>query len=105
MAWGCLLETRYFDAIIDLVDVARLGLIEWAEFIRVVRGPLPPQRSAMIADVFARLDRTGEGKVSLDDLSFSFNGASHPLVSLGGMPEQEAFAHFLKSMQVGGLVE
>ena len=43
------------------------------------------KRSALIDKVFAKLDKTGDGKVTVDDLLGVYDGSFHPKFKSGEM--------------------
>eukprot|EP01039_Chlorochromonas_danica_P006120 gene6120-6738_t len=98
--WGVTMNKKYLDMVLDQVDSDRMGLINVKDFLRLVRGPLPPNRSALLKSVFALLDAAGEGTVPITIFQKRFNGQDHPLVSIGGFNEQYALEHFLRSTEV-----
>ena len=104
VTWGVSLSKTYFDAVIDLVDVTKTGLISWPDFLALIRGPLPAEREYLISQVWSSLaEAAGKpGALSPDDLAAFFNPKEHPLVALGGAPEKDAFAHFLRHLSVKG---
>nr|XP_042123429.1 calcyphosin isoform X1 [Peromyscus maniculatus bairdii] len=96
------------------------GTLDLEEFLRALRvrpaseaeggageGPstrsitVPPQppmsqaREAVVAAAFAKLDRTGDGVVTVDDLRGVYSGRAHPKVRSGEWTEDEALHQFL----------
>jgi hypothetical protein len=68
-------------------------------------------RKAVISAAFAKLDRSGDGVVTVDDLRGVYSGHAHPKVRSGEWTEEEALHCFLdtfdasnKDGQVGGCV-
>lgn len=63
--------------------------------------PSPPQppmsqaREAVIAAAFAKLDRSGDGVVTVDDLRGVYSGRAHPKVRNGEWTEEEVLRRFL----------
>jgi len=103
--WGVTLPRAYFDRVIDVVDITKTGLIDWSEFLNLVRGEMSSRRGGVVAEVFSSLlTAAGAGKTALtpDDLAFYMNAKEHPLVSVGGAAEQEALAHMLNHISVKG---
>ncbi len=103
--WGCSVEDRYLDTIVNLVDVAGTGLVSWKDFIRLVRdsaGSLSDVRQGVLMDAFARIDVNGAGNVTLDDIAFCFRGADHPLCTVGQLSEKDALAHMFISLSTKG---
>lgn len=52
-------------------------------------------REAVIAAAFAKLDQTGDGVVTVDDLRGVYSGHAHPKVCSGEWTEDEALHQFL----------
>lgn len=52
-------------------------------------------REAVIAAAFAKLDQTGDGVVTVDDLRGVYSGRAHPKVRSGEWTEDEALHQFL----------
>ena len=56
-------------------------IVVLAAFCR--QGELSPERLALVEKAFARLDRDGSGKVTIDDLRGVYNAKKHPEVIEG----------------------
>ena len=52
-------------------------------------------REAVIAAAFAKLDRSGDGVVTVDDLRGVYSGRTHPKVRNGEWTEEEVLRRFL----------
>lgn len=80
----------------------------------VTTSPQPPMsqvREAVITAAFAKLDRSGDGVVTVDDLRGVYSGRAHPRVRSGEWTEEEVLRRFLdnfdsseKDGQVGARV-
>lgn len=73
---------------------------------------MSPAREAVIAAAFAKLDRSGDGVVTVDDLRGVYSGRAHPKVRSGEWTEEEALRRFLdnfdsskKDGQVGAHIQ
>jgi len=99
VTWGVKLQRTYFDPVIDVVDITKTGLINWADFLALVRGNMPAERQNIVAQVFASL---GRPSLTPDDLAAFMNAKEHPLCSFGGAQEKEALAHMLRHLSVKG---
>lgn len=95
IAWGCPFDGNLLGPLIDLVDERKTGLVDWRNFIRLIRGAPSYSRQDILIDVFSRMDTKGDGVVSVSDLSQHFDGCDHPLVE-NGFSHQEAFDHLLR---------
>ena len=59
----------------------------------------------MIELAFKKLDKTGDGIVTLDDLRGVYNIRSHPEYQNGQKSEKELLEGFLKKFEEGGSVD
>lgn len=57
--------------------------------------PMSQAREAVIAAAFAKLDRSGDGVVTVDDLQGVYSGHAHPKVRSGQWTEEEVLRRFL----------
>lgn len=74
------------------------GAGEGASTPSITVPPQPPMsqaREAVVAAAFAKLDRTGDGVVTVDDLRGVYSGRAHPKVRSGEWTEDEALHQFL----------
>ena len=58
--WGCQVESKYLDQLLDSVDVGRMGLVQWRGWLQLLRGPtsksVGPTREMVLQDVFSAMD-------------------------------------------------
>ena len=58
--WGCQVESKYLDQLLDSVDVGRMGLVQWRDWLQLLRGPtsksVGPTREMVLQDVFSAMD-------------------------------------------------
>ncbi|XP_054418097.1 calcyphosin isoform X3 [Pteronotus mesoamericanus] len=66
------------------------GTLDLEEFLRALRA-----REAVIAAAFAKLDRSGDGVVTVDDLRGVYSCHNHPKVRSGAWTEEEVLRRFL----------
>jgi len=59
-------------------DLNSNGIIEYDEFLRVIRGDMNPLRLAKVNQAFNKFDRDGSGKIDIDDLVGLYDGSKHP---------------------------
>lgn len=57
-----------FERIFKFFDKNNDGKIDYDEFLRGLRGDMTERRKGLILLAFKKVDRTGDGKVNLDDL-------------------------------------
>jgi hypothetical protein len=106
ITWGVTPSLKiYFDSVIDLVDYYKTGLIAWADFLALLRGPLPAERESIVSEVFTYLTLpAGKEFLTADDLASYIVAKEHPLVTIGGASEKDALAHLIKHLSVRGRV-
>uniref|UniRef100_A0A673TFI0 Calcyphosine n=1 Tax=Suricata suricatta TaxID=37032 RepID=A0A673TFI0_SURSU len=71
------------------------GTLDLEEFLRALRPPMSQAREAVIAAAFAKLDRSGDGVVTVDDLRGVYSGRAHPKVRSGEWTEEQVLRRFL----------
>ena len=64
-------------------DVNRDGVIQYDEFLRVIRGEMNDYRRGLAERAFRKLDRNGNGTVEIEDLVGVYNARKHPSVMEG----------------------
>ena len=69
-------------------DDSRNGLIEYDEFLRVIRGPMNETRRAIVAKAFKKMDKDGNGYVDINDITGVYSAKLHPDVKSGKKTEQ-----------------
>eukprot|EP01022_Parablepharisma_sp_SALTPOND_P017028 TRINITY_DN2633_c0_g1_i1.p4 TRINITY_DN2633_c0_g1~~TRINITY_DN2633_c0_g1_i1.p4 ORF type:complete len:412 (-),score=56.34 TRINITY_DN2633_c0_g1_i1:168-1403(-) len=78
---GHCLSPLEFERLFKYFDRNNDGVINYDEFLRGVRGELNERRRAVVHEAFRKLDRTGDGRVMLDDLVGLYNVEKHPKVN------------------------
>jgi Ca2+-binding EF-hand superfamily protein/nucleoid DNA-binding protein len=72
---------------LDKVNVGRL--------LDALRGELIQERAQLVTDAYRALNAASDGEVTLADLKYLYNPASHPDVRSGKVPKEEAVEAFL----------
>jgi Ca2+-binding EF-hand superfamily protein len=75
---GHKLSPAEFEKIFKYFDKNNNGKIAYNEFLRAIRGSLNESRIALVKQVFKKLDKTGDGFVTTDDLVGCYNVEFHP---------------------------
>jgi hypothetical protein len=83
-----------------MFDLDGNGQISYDEFLRGVVGEMNQFRRNFVAKAFAKLDRTGNGVVDIEDLKGVYNGKNHPDVKLGKKTEEEVLSEFLDTFEM-----
>lgn len=69
-------------------DLDRSGLIEYDEFLRVIRGPMNANRTKWVDKAFAKMDKDGNGYIDINDITGVYSAKKHPEVLSGKKTEQ-----------------
>ena len=63
-------------------DTNKDGKISFDEFLRAVRGELNPHRLKFVHMAYDKLDKNGDGTVTLDDIKMAYDVSYHPDVNI-----------------------
>ena len=64
-------------------DINKDGVIQYDEFLRIIRGDLNDYRKSLVSRAFQKLDKNGNGTIELEDLVGVYNASKHPAVIEG----------------------
>ncbi|XP_066130831.1 calcyphosin isoform X1 [Saccopteryx bilineata] len=92
---GLVLDMAEAEGVCRRWDRDGSGTLDLEEFLRALRPPMSQAREAAIAAAFAKLDRSGDGVVTVDDLQGVYDCRSHPKMQSGEWTEEEVLHHFL----------
>ena len=70
------------------MDYDRSGLIEYDEFLRMIRGPMNAARKRIVMQAFAKMDKDGSGMLDMEDIRGVYSADKHPDVMAGKKTEQ-----------------
>ncbi|XP_041356962.1 calcyphosin-like protein isoform X1 [Gigantopelta aegis] len=73
------------------------GSIDFDEFLVNLRPPMPNCRKNLIHRAFQKLDRTGDGLITVEDLKGVYNVSKHPKYLNGEWTEDQCLRVFLDS--------
>jgi Ca2+-binding EF-hand superfamily protein len=80
-------------------DASKDGLIDYNEFLRIVRGETSPSRKLWAQRVFSKLNRNSNGIVEVDDIREVYNAKQHTEVQMGRKTEEEVLGEFLDTFE------
>uniref|UniRef100_A0A673KXT7 Calcyphosine-like b n=1 Tax=Sinocyclocheilus rhinocerous TaxID=307959 RepID=A0A673KXT7_9TELE len=72
-------------------------LIEKEEFLITLRPPMSNARKEVVLQAFKKLDKTGDGVITIEDLRGVYNVKNHPKYRNGEWTEDQVFCKFLDS--------
>ncbi|XP_061457251.1 calcyphosin [Rhineura floridana] len=94
---GVSLERGEAEEIFNLCDKNQSGTLDFTEFLEALRPPMSKARKEVIRQAFQKLDRTGDGLVTVEDLRGVYSSRSHPKFKSGEWTEDQVFRSFLDS--------
>lgn len=77
------------------------GRISYDEFIRALRGAMPPKRRQKVEHIFHCIDQLGDGNgvLTIEDLRSRYDASRHPEVIAGRMDAHGALRAFLSTFE------
>lgn len=92
---GHTLSPSEFERIFKYFDKNNDGKVSYDEFLRGIRGQLNERRKALVCQAFDKLDKTGDGFVTVEDLVGVYDGSFHPKFKSGEMTQKDILSEFL----------
>ena len=89
------------------LDTDSSGKISFDEFLIGLRGPIPKRRVELILIAFNRLDVTGDGVVTMEDIEQVYDASFHPDVQSGKITAADGLREFFSqfdSIEADGVV-
>uniref|UniRef100_A0A1I8GLT4 Calcyphosin-like protein n=1 Tax=Macrostomum lignano TaxID=282301 RepID=A0A1I8GLT4_9PLAT len=99
--FGADLSKEEMDQIFDRIDKDRSGPLDFDEFLQALRPPMSSARRELITKAFKKLDRTGDGVITVEDLRGRgvYNCKHHPKYQNGQWTEDDVFKEFLRTFE------
>ncbi|KAI8509955.1 PREDICTED: calcyphosin-like protein [Branchiostoma belcheri] len=95
--YGLFVEPKETRELFEKFDTDGSGSIDFDEFLLALRPPMNKRRKELIALAFRKLDKTGDGVVTVEDLKGVYNASQHPKFRSGEWTEERVFQEFLKT--------
>ncbi|XP_063681109.1 calcyphosin-like protein isoform X2 [Bolinopsis microptera] len=95
--YGLVLENEEIKDLFTTIDMDRSGYIDFDEFLRHLRPPMNKGRRELVLKAFNKLDKTGDGVITVDDLKGVYDVTKHPKYISGEWTEEQVFLKFLSS--------
>lgn len=96
--YGVSLSSNEIDTLFKDLDKDHSGSVDFTEFLKALRPPMSEGRIGLIQQAFAKLDKTGDGFVTVEDLRGVYNARHHPKYQNGELTEDQVFREFLKNL-------
>lgn len=90
------------DQLFSILDADQNGSVDFDEFLRALRPPMTESRRSLVLRAFKKLDKTGDGVVTVDDLKGVYNVNKHPKYISGQWSEDQCLGEFLSSFDSPG---
>ncbi|XP_059173804.1 calcyphosin-like protein isoform X2 [Physella acuta] len=90
-------DKAQIDELFNIFDKDKSGSIDFDEFLVRLRPAMSQSRKTLIYQAFKKLDRTGDGVVTIEDLKGVYNAKKHPKYLSGEWTEEQVFRLFLDS--------
>jgi len=88
------------DIIFGAFDINGDGVIDYDEFLRIVRGPLTKPRLAYVIKAFEKLDTDGSGVIELEEIKERYNTSKHPDVISGKKTSDQVLIEFMETFEM-----
>lgn len=95
--FGLEMESSELDDVFQQLDRNDNGSIEFDEFLVSLRPPMSKSRLDLIDAAFHKMDKTGDGVITVDDLKGVYNVRMNPKFINGELTEDQLFHEFLNS--------
>lgn len=96
---GLPLSDEDLSELFKIFDKDGSGNIHYDEFLVALRPPLNEMRLSLIEKAFNKLDSSGDGVVTIEDLKHKYNVKQHPDYQNGRLTEQDILAKFLAKFE------
>ncbi|XP_064477304.1 calcyphosin-like protein isoform X2 [Ornithodoros turicata] len=94
-----------YDKLFEQFDADSSGAIKFDEFIRAIRPRMGPSREAMVMKAFEKLDRSGDGQITFEDIQGVYSVQSNSEYLNGQRTKKELLTRFLANFEEGGVVD
>lgn len=93
--YGMLMSSEDAARLIAAIDRDGSGKLRLSEFLIAIRGEINQRRQKLIDMAFKVLDKTGNGTITIEDISAAYSADHDPDVMSGRIAADEALGNFL----------
>eukprot|EP00730_Choanoeca_flexa_P017356 TRINITY_DN8347_c0_g1_i2.p1 TRINITY_DN8347_c0_g1~~TRINITY_DN8347_c0_g1_i2.p1 ORF type:complete len:210 (+),score=46.71 TRINITY_DN8347_c0_g1_i2:792-1421(+) len=94
-------DSEYRD-VFERFDVNQDGSLSFDEFLKALRPPMSKTRMRMVRQAFQKLDKDGNGRITIEDLKGVYDVTRNPKYISGEMEEDDLLKEFLDSFDTPG---
>jgi len=97
--YGCPMTDRELRAMFEHLDMDKSGHISFREFLDGLSPPMTQARVDVATEAFRKVDASGDGTASLDELRAAYDVKRHPEVVAGTRSEAQALRDFVSQFK------
>jgi Ca2+-binding EF-hand superfamily protein len=97
--YGVDLPKEEIQELFNTIDKDNSGKIDFDEFLVALRPPMNNNRRQLVIKAFKKLDKTGDGIITTEDLKGVYNVSRHKKFISGEWTEDQCLMEFLDSFQ------
>lgn len=99
--FGVRMSSSEVNELFNDLDRDHSGLVSFDEFLQALRPPMSATRRNVIDKAFKKMDKTGDGVITIDDLKLAYDVTRHPKYQSGEMSKEKILKEFLDVFQPG----
>ena len=99
--YGVRINPAEVDELFSFFDQDRSGSISFDEFLVGLRRPMNKRRTDLIKIAFGKLDKNGDGRVTIEDIEMAYDARFHPDVKAGRVSPADGLRQFLNVFDSG----
>jgi len=99
------LSAEDHKAMFQAIDKDKSGSISFNEFLESVRPPMSQSRKNVIMEAFRKMDTSGDGVLSVEDIRQTYSVEQHPKFKSGDLTKDQILTQYLANFEQKGTVD